>query len=221
MSTALLATSACALACAALVACEVTGRRRGRYVTKPLASLAFVLVPVLAGAPIGERPLATWIQIGLVLGAIGDVLLIPSSKRTFMAGLGVFLLGHVAYVVGFATVVGPAQWPAAAGPLALVPLVVGAVALRWLWPHLGRMRGPVIAYVVVIVTMVVAAIAVARAGTLPDATRTRLVVGAILFFASDLAVARDRFVAPGPTNKAWGLPAYYAGQLLIAWAAIP
>ena len=45
-----------------------------------------------------------------------------------------------------------------------------------------------------------------------------LAAGACLFFASDLAVARDRFVARDFTNKLWGLPAYYIGQLLIAWA---
>ena len=46
----------------------------------------------------------------------------------------------------------------------------------------------------------------------------RFLAGAVLFFASDLGVARDKFVAPGFPNRAWGLPAYYAGQLLIAWS---
>jgi hypothetical protein len=42
--------------------------------------------------------------------------------------------------------------------------------------------------------------------------------GATLFFASDLAVARERFLARDFTNKLYGLPAYYLGQLLIAYA---
>jgi uncharacterized membrane protein YhhN len=66
--------------------------------------------------------------------------------------------------------------------------------------------------------MVVGAIAAYRAGALPDPQRTRLLAGAALFFVSDLAVARDRFVAHGFANRLWGLPAYYAGQLLIAWS---
>ena len=69
------------------------------------------------------------------------------------------------------------------------------------------MKGPVVAYVVAIVAMVIAAIALGD---------TRFVIGAALFFASDLAVARDKFVAPGVINHAWGSPAYYAAQLLIA-----
>ncbi|NNF09333.1 MAG: lysoplasmalogenase, partial [Acidimicrobiia bacterium] len=43
--------------------------------------------------------------------------------------------------------------------------------------------------------------------------------GASLFIASDIAVARNTFVAPGYANKLWGLPLYYGGQLLLAWAA--
>jgi len=43
-------------------------------------------------------------------------------------------------------------------------------------------------------------------------------VGAVLFFLSDLLVARDRFVAPGFGNRLLGLPLYYAAQLLLASA---
>jgi hypothetical protein len=37
-----------------------------------------------------------------------------------------------------------------------------------------------------------------------------------MFYASDLAVARDRFVARVFLNRAWGLPLYFGGQLVIA-----
>jgi hypothetical protein len=41
-------------------------------------------------------------------------------------------------------------------------------------------------------------------------------VGALAFAASDVSVARDRFVRPEFVNRAWGLPLYYAAQLLLA-----
>jgi hypothetical protein len=41
-------------------------------------------------------------------------------------------------------------------------------------------------------------------------------VGAILFYLSDLAVARQRFVQQSFINRALGLPIYYLGQLLLA-----
>jgi uncharacterized membrane protein YhhN len=41
-------------------------------------------------------------------------------------------------------------------------------------------------------------------------------VGALAFTASDISVARDRFVQHGFVNRVWGLPLYYVAQLLIA-----
>jgi len=49
--------------------------------------------------------------------------------------------------------------------------------------------------------------------------RNPIRAGAVLFWLSDLAVARDRFVRPGFVNPLVGLPLYYAAQLLLASAA--
>jgi hypothetical protein len=37
----------------------------------------------------------------------------------------------------------------------------------------------------------------------------------VLFYLSDLAVARQRFVHASFVNRAFGLPLYYAAQILI------
>jgi uncharacterized membrane protein YhhN len=39
---------------------------------------------------------------------------------------------------------------------------------------------------------------------------------ALYAVAFALSVARDRFVVPGFVNRAWGLPLYYAAQLVLA-----
>jgi hypothetical protein len=62
--------------------------------------------------------------------------------------------------------------------------------------------------------MVWGALAVADSGAL----RATVAPGAALFYLSDLAVARRRFVRGGFLDRALGLPAYYAGQILIALA---
>jgi hypothetical protein len=41
-------------------------------------------------------------------------------------------------------------------------------------------------------------------------------LGALAFAASDVSVARDRFVQHDFFNRAWGLPLYYAAQLMLA-----
>jgi len=92
------------------------------------------------------------------------------------------------------------------------------VALKWLWPNLGAFKLPVVIYVIAIVSMVMGAFAVQSTGGLPAPERDYLALGAALFFLSDLAVARDRFIAREFKNKAFGLPAYYGAQLLIVAA---
>jgi uncharacterized membrane protein YhhN len=215
-----------ALACALLVAAEWRRMAALRITAKLVASAMFVAVGVhaleaghdVAHARFAESMFAESMFAGLVLGAIGDACLLAAGKRWFLAGLGAFLLGHLAYVAGIAMIEPAARWPGDAGWLAVAPAGVGLAALAVLWPRLGSLRLPVIAYVTTISVMVIAAIAAARGAALPEPNRHRLVIGASLFFVSDLAVARERFVSRNFTNKLWGLPAYYSGQLLIAWS---
>ena len=218
-------TFGCVAACVLLVVAEWRAMATLRIASKLAASAAFVAVGGQAlgiGHAVGQAPgraaFAGAIFAGLVLGAIGDACLLSAGKRWFLAGLVAFLLGHLAYVAGIAMIEPAGRWCGDAGWLAVVPVGAGLAALAALWPRLGSLRLPVIAYVATISMMVVAAIAAARGAALPDPNRGRLVVGAGVFFVSDLAVARDRFVAHGFANKLWGLPAYYAGQLLLAWS---
>lgn len=204
-------------ACLILVGAEYRHARRARVIAKLTASAAFVTFGALAARHGGRDDVARLIVAGLALGALGDACLLVDGKRWFLAGLVAFLAGHVAYVIGMAEIAPAATWLATAGAWAAVPAVTGALVLAWLWPRLGSLRGPVIGYVVTISVMVIAAIAVARGAEIPPPNRLRLLVGASLFFVSDLSVARDRFVAREFANKLYGLPAYYAGQLFIAW----
>ena len=75
--------SLCAASSAGLLWAERVDSARLRWVFKPLASLAFVLAGVSAGAM--ETPIGTAILTGLVLSAIGDVLPIPRQERLFLA----------------------------------------------------------------------------------------------------------------------------------------
>jgi uncharacterized membrane protein YhhN len=181
------------------------GDREAEVVSKTAASLGFVILGAVAWR--SGDPVASWLVVGLALCAVGDVLLI--SDRTFDVGLVSFLLGHVAYIAAFqaaSPVAGWSHW------IALPVTVVSLAALAWLWPHLGEKRVSVTAYVLVITVMVWGAVAVTTGGALG----WRVAVGAVLFYLSDLAVARQRFVKPDFVNRAVGLPMYYAAQILIA-----
>lgn len=198
------ASAACALAVIGLLLAERRGARRTRAVCKTAASGCFVAVALLLGAPASAWGAA--ILAALLLGLVGDVLLLSDRSTPFLAGLGAFLLSHGCYAAAF--------WQAGVSPRAvaigaLLALPVGLGILRWLWPHLGaRFRGPVLAYVLTILAMCTLA-----GGGAAQHGRWGLLAAALVFAASDIAVARERFVAPGFVNRAWGLPAYYAAQL--------
>lgn len=205
-----------------LVGLLLLGERRDapwRGWAKAAASSGFVAAAVAAGA--ADTAYGGWVLGALCLGWVGDIALVSARRRWFLLGLAAFLLSHLTYIGAFATV----------DPHAVVAVLVAAGLLgpaalvaRWLWPHLaGDMRGPVMAYIAVITAMVAAASG-AAAGTGPallpalsaGGWRATVVVAAVAFYLSDVSVARDRFVAPGFGNRIWGLPLYYAAQLLFA-----
>jgi uncharacterized membrane protein YhhN len=179
-----------------------------RAVSKPFASLGFIVAAIGFGAL--ESRYGNIVLGGLILGAIGDVCLLGKAKGAFIAGLVSFLLGHVAYVVAFSSL-------PLSTPQALIAAVVMAAIMifiaRWVFPHAPDMRVPIGIYMLVIAVMCVVAVGAGAAGA-----PWMIPVGAVMFTASDVAVVRDRFVAPGFVNRLWGLPLYYAAQLIIAWS---
>jgi uncharacterized membrane protein YhhN len=177
---------------------DATGRRWAQAVGKLAASGGFVALALFLGV---ETPYARTLLIGLVLAFVGDACLLSTRQGPFLAGLAAFLLAHVAYAAAFARASAPVAWTG----VALV--VAAALVLRWLWPHLGPMRPAVAVYCVAISAMLWLALGLPAGGV-------RL--GAFLFYLSDLAVARDRFVAAERRNLLLGHPLYFAGQYLIA-----
>ncbi len=197
---------------AAGLAATLFGEHRGiplRFVAKPVASAGFIGLALTLGAT--GSPYGWLILIGLGFGFAGDVALLGTARSWFITGLAVFLIGHIIYAAAFLI-----------EGISVVPMVLAAavaagaavVIWRWLRPHLpSAMTGPVLTYVVIISSMVAAAVGATASGSTP-----LILTGAVAFYLSDLAVARNRFVAPGPLNRFWGLPLYYLGQVLLAWS---
>jgi uncharacterized membrane protein YhhN len=202
-------TFACLAAVAGLLLAERFARPVAHAVFKLGASSAFVLVAFSFDALASVY--GRWVLAALVLGWVGDAALLSRRPAAFLAGLGAFLLAHLCFALAFFT----GTFSLGAFWVALVPaLGVGIAIGRWLWPHLGAAyKIPVAAYVAAILAMCAAA-----AGFGAATGRWQVLLGAVMFAASDVAVARDRFVVRSFRNKAWGLPAYYVAQLILAWS---
>ncbi|MDH3307319.1 MAG: lysoplasmalogenase [Acidimicrobiia bacterium] len=180
-----------------------------RVVAKPVASLGFLVVTFASGWPVGAA--AAWLAIGLILSAIGDVVLLGEGKRWFLTGLVAFAFAHIALLTGF--VVRAGTFGSASGVALVLATAIALLVARWLMPNVdGEMRVPVQIYMVLITAMVVASVAAVTAGA-----TIRVSVGSVMFWLSDVAVARQQFVAPAFANKLAGLPLYYGGVLLLAW----
>ncbi len=191
---------------------EWRGWRWLRALAKGLSSAGFVGLALALGAT--RDPYGRWILAGLLLSLVGDLLLLLNARRALFLGLGAFLLAHLAYLAAF--------WVRGLAPVwTLIALAVLTVprwkVLHWLLPAIDGpgMRRAVTLYASVITLMLAAA-----AGTAAAWPGWRILTGALLFYLSDLFVARQRFVAPGLTNRLIGLPLYYAGQVLLAWSAV-
>jgi len=198
----------CVVAVTGLLVAEYRRSRAGLWLAKPVASLAFIWAGLAAGAL--DSGYGQLVLLGLVLCLVGDVLLIPLERpAVFRAGVFAFLAGHVAYSAAFLT--RPLDPLGLAAGAVLLAIVVAAV-LRWIGPALpAGMVWPVRVYMLVIGLMSTLACGVTAADG-PWA----VAVGALAFTASDVSVARDRFVRHEFVNRAWGLPLYYAAQLAIA-----
>ncbi|KAK4221180.1 YhhN-like protein [Podospora fimiseda] len=172
----------------------------------------------------------------LALGSLGDAFLAWDDDKSFLFGLSSFLIAHILYIALFF------HSEIAAGDLSSKfylllthsqarTWVAGALAgtvpgmIRQLWPRVGNeLRIPVVLYSIVIYIMGNMALTVKS---------DRVVVGAVMFTASDSILAAGKFLVEVPAGEkdvkkkreyellktvmahaVWVL--YYGGQLLIA-----
>jgi uncharacterized membrane protein YhhN len=181
---------------------------RVELVAKP-ATLVLLIVATCF-ADLGDAK--PWIVAALVFGVVGDIALLfaadGAADTAFMTGLGSFLLGHIAYLAGFAS-----HGLHALHLLAGALVVAGAIVLAL--PRVLRGAraegGQQLAAVVGIYAAVLGAMTVLGFGTAAILTA----LGVTLFLASDLVLAWNRFVQPLLRGPVLVIVSYHLAQLLI------
>ncbi len=173
----------------------------GHFVVKAIPILALAAYVLLQQQGIG----GSLIALGLLFSAGGDVALALDRKKYFVVGLGLFLVGHLFYVAGLTQAVTAFRLTV---PVLLLVGYAAALGI-WLFPALGKLRGPVLLYMVVITLMGIAA-------ALHPQPFPILLPGAVLFMLSDSFIAIDKFRHPLPYAHYLIMITYYLGQLGIA-----
>jgi uncharacterized membrane protein YhhN len=184
--------------------------RRTEAVVKPAALLALTTAALAGGAV--DSTAGAWLVGALLLGTVGDVFLLGGSERRFLAGLGAFLVGHLAYVACFATLGVAVSWWLAGGAVALIGALVAGRAVL---PATLRSGGIGLAAPVAAYMLVIGAMLVTGWGT----GLVLVAAGAAVFVASDTVLALDRFARPTGWVAPWPhvgvMVTYHLGQALI------
>jgi len=149
----------------------------------------------------------------------GDILLMNAvvSPRFFLYGLGAFLLAQLLYSFFFFRVMQKEKikfsW------LLFFPvLIYYSVLISWLGPQLGTLKTPVVIYGAIISTMLLLALHMLY---MPAVRSGRLfMLGALLFVASDSALAINKFSSPFPESGLVIMITYGLAQFLLTTGAL-
>lgn len=200
-----------------LIRAEFRDNATQRYIFKPVStSLLVVIVLLSIILDPGNQAFKIHILVGLLFCFGGDVALMFDSKRSFLAGLVSFLIGHVVYAVAMVSFNG---FFFSGIATTLVVVLIGLPIYGYLHSGLGSMKVPVIAYMIVISIMLHSAILTFRSDYFNPAQAWLLAAGAALFYISDVILAINRFKRPFSFNRI-SLLFYYAGQLGIALSTV-
>ncbi len=171
------------------------------------ASTAFVLIALLSG---GLRSASGALMVaGLVGCLMGDVL---GARGSFIASVAAFLTAHLLFIAAYVLRRGDLRRGLA---VSLLFAALSAMVMTGIYGRAnGAERAIAVAYAVVISAMVGAAASTAhlRGGRL-------ILVAAVVFYVSDIAVAYWKFVG-GDFPYAWGCyPLYYTACTMLAFGA--
>ncbi|HEU4812007.1 MAG TPA: lysoplasmalogenase [Nocardioides sp.] len=182
------------------------GDRRTETWAKPATLAGLTLTAALLGAT--DDAVGRWLLVALLFGLLGDIALLGDSLARFKAGVAAFLVGHLAYLVCFATLGLPRPgWSWAA----LLVLLVSVVVTRDVTPATHRQGGAALSVPVAVYTVAIGAMLICAWFT----GEPLIALGATIFVASDATLSVDRFVRPLPSAHLVVMVTYHVGQALM------
>jgi uncharacterized membrane protein YhhN len=189
--------------------------RRLEIIAKP-AVMIVLLYLLRASTGLSGAPF--WFGLGILFSLMGDVLLMISLDRLFLAGLATFLCAHVTYIIGFNTPLPKLSvWGLflailiGIGGMRLLRRIVASLAAR----GQARLRIPIVVYGVVISVMLLSAMLKLTDLSWQAGAALSVSAGAFLFYLSDVILAWNKFVAPIQRGRVYNILAYHLGQIAL------
>lgn len=172
-----------------------------------LIPMVLIIIYAIQRMPREKLKIHWLILTGLIFCSIGD-----ATLHWFIIGLSAFLIGHLFYIAALLT-----QWKynlyrlLSILPLGIFGLVMGVRIMEALQAGGDdALIVPILFYISAIILMAWSAI---MTGNL------WLIIGSLLFVASDSVLAWNMFVAPVAYSHLLIMPTYYGAQFFIAHSA--
>jgi uncharacterized membrane protein YhhN len=167
------------------------------------------------------------IMTGLLFSLFGDVILQLSDLRItlpvsndliFIGGLGAFLVTQLIYLIAFALPKGRNSIFGSRIYQTVLVLAYGICLFYLLYPGLGELKIPVIAYTLVILLMTLSALN--RFGKVSKNSYLLVAAGALLFLISDSLIAFNKFYMSFNFSGVFIMLSYVSAQYLIVLGCV-
>ena len=177
-----------------------------KFIFKPLIIISLMVLYYLTASKINK-----WYIVALVFSFLGDVLLMD-KLNLFLFGIGSFLVTQIIYIF---IIVGQMKKPTNFHKYLYAFLFVNYVVffLNLLRPNLGELFYPVLIYGITI--SVFGLVSTLNYVTKRTKTSLLLMLGALLFIASDSMIALNKFYQPNIYYPVSTMVTYILAQFLI------
>jgi len=175
----------------------------GNFVIKAIPAISLAVLAFIAVSGIRGKLLFT----SLLFCAAADIALELAAGKYFVAGLGLFLVAHIFFIITFSR---DFRFQTSKIPVIVLLVVYSIMMAIVLTPSLKEMAIPVYVYLTAITLMAIFA-------SLKAAKNDFTLYGAISFIVSDSVIAINKFMMPVPAADYAIMITYYLSLFLIVY----
>jgi uncharacterized membrane protein YhhN len=203
-----------------------TGDESARYFTKGLLMpllFVFFIAEIKSFARGNDLKYGRYISLALAFSFAGDMFLVNDHGWNFILGIASFLIAHIFYILFFYQVKSFTKKNRVF--LVITGLIIAGyvVLLNYLFRPIvteQQLTIPVIAYSVILGTMLFTAVNVSKSTLQSKVLAYYIITGAIIFVASDSIIAFNKFYLTTPVPAFYIMLTYCLAQFLIVTGAI-